>query len=258
MLGRRRAPRELDGHACRESMKIVLRRRARRQRTNGRTFEQATVVIGRTASECHIAFDQSHWVSRRHAELRCRDGRWVLVDMSSTFGTFVDGQKVAEPVTVHEGAKLQFGEGGPVVVVLVAEAAAGAHAPLAAAVVELIGPSGEQLERIPRQAGHDDRARPGERHPARRDGGGRLTPPCRDQGGERALYAPERRRPLLSTVRTSSSCVSGSAPRQDCRSAALRRTTFTSTACRSPVVLAFMCFSVVLATLPALRLQDVK
>ena len=28
-------------------------------------------------------FDQSRWVSRRHAELRCRDGRWSLVDVNS-------------------------------------------------------------------------------------------------------------------------------------------------------------------------------
>ena len=97
-------------------MTIVLVDEIGGQRKNERTFEQATITIGRDASECHVVFDQSHSVSRRHAELRCRDGRWLLVDLNSSFGTFVNGRKIAEPTTVQEGAKLQFGTGGPEVV----------------------------------------------------------------------------------------------------------------------------------------------
>ncbi|MEZ0578657.1 FHA domain-containing protein [Nocardioides sp. MH1] len=35
-------------------------------------------------------------VSRQHAELRPVDGRWVLVDTGSQFGTYVDGDRVSE------------------------------------------------------------------------------------------------------------------------------------------------------------------
>ncbi|KAA1418696.1 FHA domain-containing protein [Nocardioides humilatus] len=39
-------------------------------------------------------------VSRQHAELRPVDGRWVLVDTGSQFGTYVDGRRVSEyPIT---------------------------------------------------------------------------------------------------------------------------------------------------------------
>ena len=129
-------------------MTIVLVDEIGGQRKNERTFEQATITIGRDASECHVVFDQSHSVSRRHAELRCRDGRWLLVDLNSSFGTFVNGRKIAEPTTVQEGAKLQFGTGGPEVVILVADAAAGPHASLSAAAVELIDPSTGHVGRI--------------------------------------------------------------------------------------------------------------
>ncbi|MER6505058.1 DUF1707 and FHA domain-containing protein [Streptomyces sp. NPDC001455] len=48
-------------------------------------------------------------VSRLHAELTTRDGRWMLRDLGSTNGTCVNGQRVAGAVRVREGDQVSFG-----------------------------------------------------------------------------------------------------------------------------------------------------
>jgi len=66
--------------------------------------------------------------SVRHAELRAFAGGWVLVDLGSSNGTFVNGLRVSESaVTPGQAMTVQFGPAGPRVrVVLVpAEAVAG-------------------------------------------------------------------------------------------------------------------------------------
>jgi len=48
-------------------------------------------------------------VSRLHAELSMRDGRWLLRDLGSTNGTCVNGQRVIGTVTVRDGDQVSFG-----------------------------------------------------------------------------------------------------------------------------------------------------
>jgi pSer/pThr/pTyr-binding forkhead associated (FHA) protein len=49
-------------------------------------------VIGRSSS-CQIVIGEPT-VSRHHARLRSRDGRWVLQDLGSTNGTYLNGRRV--------------------------------------------------------------------------------------------------------------------------------------------------------------------
>lgn len=108
-------------------MKIILVEEHQGQSRPERAFEQQTIKIGRDPSECLVVFDQTEWpmVSRRHAEIRLKDSGYLLVDTNSSFGTFLNGQKVTEPVEIKPGASLQFGAGGPVVrVARIEEAAA--------------------------------------------------------------------------------------------------------------------------------------
>ncbi|MEV8094328.1 DUF1707 and FHA domain-containing protein [Kitasatospora sp. NPDC085879] len=48
-------------------------------------------------------------VSRTHAELRYQDGGWVLHDLGSANGTFVNGRRVTGPVRVGPGDQVGFG-----------------------------------------------------------------------------------------------------------------------------------------------------
>jgi hypothetical protein len=57
---------------------------------------QAIVGIGRRLDN-HVILDDAR-VSRAHAQLRLRFGRYVLYDLGSTGGTYVNGQRVQECV----------------------------------------------------------------------------------------------------------------------------------------------------------------
>jgi hypothetical protein len=52
----------------------------------------AELTIGRH-TDCDIVLGEAS-ISRRHAQLRFRDGRWILQDLCSTNGTFVNGDPV--------------------------------------------------------------------------------------------------------------------------------------------------------------------
>ncbi|MDT4954698.1 MAG: transport system ATP-binding/permease protein [Acidobacteriota bacterium] len=100
-------------------MKIVLIEERAGQQRQERVYDNPNVKIGRDPSECHIVFNQAEWpmVSRRHAEFRFKNGRCLLVDTNSSFGTFLNGRRITEPVEVQPGARAQFGAGGPVMLV---------------------------------------------------------------------------------------------------------------------------------------------
>lgn len=80
-----------------------------------RSFEQGVICVGRDLGECEFAFETSAFpmVSRKHAELRFDDGKWFVVDLNSTYGTFLNGQRVSSPTQLSAGQIMQFGQDGP-------------------------------------------------------------------------------------------------------------------------------------------------
>jgi ABC-type multidrug transport system ATPase subunit/pSer/pThr/pTyr-binding forkhead associated (FHA) protein len=103
-------------------MKIFLAEDGHEQSAHG--FDRPVITIGRDKKECQVIFDDAKWpmVSRKHAELRLENSRYVLIDLKSTQGTFVDGRRITQPTEVRAGARLQFGDKGPVVCVTRIEA----------------------------------------------------------------------------------------------------------------------------------------
>lgn len=63
-------------------------------------------------------------VSKHHARLLYRDGRFIVTDLKSTNGTYVNGRKIAQATIVREGDKIYIGD-----FVLRLEAPSGAVAP---------------------------------------------------------------------------------------------------------------------------------
>src|SRR4051812_46987465 len=49
-------------------------------------------------------------VSKRHARLIFRDGRFIVTDLKSTNGTYVNGRKIAQATIVREGDKIYVGD----------------------------------------------------------------------------------------------------------------------------------------------------
>jgi DNA-binding response OmpR family regulator len=48
------------------------------------------------------------WVSRHHAEIRRRGARYVLHDLGSKNGLFLNGNRVGEPVALEDGDQIQI------------------------------------------------------------------------------------------------------------------------------------------------------
>ncbi|MCU0310764.1 MAG: FHA domain-containing protein [Acidimicrobiales bacterium] len=63
--------------------------------------------IGRAAG-CQITVDDT-FVSQIHARVFARDGQWMVEDLGSTNGTWMNRQKVAGPVAVNRGDRVQVG-----------------------------------------------------------------------------------------------------------------------------------------------------
>lgn len=72
------------------------------------TLEGDQLTIGRDATNEIVINDAE--ISRRHARLTFQGGKYVLEDLGSTNGTFVNGQRLAGPRVLKAGEVVQFGE----------------------------------------------------------------------------------------------------------------------------------------------------
>ncbi len=98
-------------------MKIILEHQTPGGERLEKSYAQAVIFIGRDAGECDLSFDRNAFpmVSRRHAELSWENGRWILTDVGSMFGTFVNGERLSAPQVLAPGDVLMFGGDGPIV-----------------------------------------------------------------------------------------------------------------------------------------------
>lgn len=78
--------------------------------TPGVTYplEEDQLTIGRDASN-GVAINDAE-VSRKHSRLSFQGGKYVLEDLGSTNGTFVNGQRLAGPVVLKPGDVVSLGE----------------------------------------------------------------------------------------------------------------------------------------------------
>lgn len=72
-------------------------------------LEGQNITIGRTQG-CDIIFDGDTLTSRRHAILRYDVNRYVLSDLSSSNGTFVNDIEITTPTTLKHGDRILIGE----------------------------------------------------------------------------------------------------------------------------------------------------
>jgi pSer/pThr/pTyr-binding forkhead associated (FHA) protein len=74
----------------------------------GRTFDLGDEVTVGRASGCGVPLDDA-FTSQLHARLFRRNGETWIEDLGSTNGTFVNAKKLASPVLLHLGDRLQVG-----------------------------------------------------------------------------------------------------------------------------------------------------
>jgi predicted component of type VI protein secretion system len=71
-------------------------------------LEGEQLTIGRDSSN-GVAINDAE-VSRKHARLTFQGGKFVIDDLGSTNGTFVNGQRLAGPVVLKAGDVVSLGE----------------------------------------------------------------------------------------------------------------------------------------------------
>jgi pSer/pThr/pTyr-binding forkhead associated (FHA) protein len=68
----------------------------------------APVTIGRAPDSTLVLTDD--YASSHHARLIPRDGQWLVEDLGSTNGTYLDKTKVTAPTPVPAGGKVRIGK----------------------------------------------------------------------------------------------------------------------------------------------------
>ena len=71
-------------------------------------FEAPELSVGRLEDN-DVVLPRSN-VSKRHARIAIKDERYVLVDLKSTNGTYVNGRKITTPLLVGPGDKIYIGD----------------------------------------------------------------------------------------------------------------------------------------------------
>lgn len=97
-------------------MRVVIDHVAGTRRGQRQEFPAGARLRFGRHPECEVSFDPQRDIdaSSRHAELRTVDGGWVLVDLGSSNGTYVEGRRITEtPVARNTPLSIDFGPGGP-------------------------------------------------------------------------------------------------------------------------------------------------
>jgi hypothetical protein len=71
------------------------------------TLGEAQITIGRAEDSTLVITDD--YASARHARLVPRDGQWMVEDLGSTNGTYLDRSKVSGPTPVPLGVPIRIG-----------------------------------------------------------------------------------------------------------------------------------------------------
>jgi pSer/pThr/pTyr-binding forkhead associated (FHA) protein len=120
-----------------ERVRVVIDHVAGARRGQRQEFAANQRVRFGRHPDCEVSFDPNKDIdaSSRHAELRVlerppaaeesAEPGWVLVDLGSSNGTYVDGRRVTEaPVGKNAAIAIEFGPGGPRVRLFVGDEAA--------------------------------------------------------------------------------------------------------------------------------------
>src|SRR6476620_412448 len=71
-------------------------------------FDKPEVTIGRVQGN-DINLPKGN-VSKRHSRIVLKDGKFIIVDLKSTNGTYVNGRKITSPLVVKDTDKIYIGD----------------------------------------------------------------------------------------------------------------------------------------------------
>src|SRR5512141_486791 len=84
---------------------IIQEKRGEQRRM---VFNKPEVTIGRVQGN-DIVLPKGN-ISKRHARVVLKDGRFIIVDLKSTNGTYINGRRIDAPYVLKEGDKIYVGD----------------------------------------------------------------------------------------------------------------------------------------------------
>src|SRR4029077_2679422 len=71
-------------------------------------FDKLEITIGRVQGN-DIILPKGN-VSKRHSRIVLKDGKFIIVDLKSTNGTYVNGRKITSPIVIKSTDKVYIGD----------------------------------------------------------------------------------------------------------------------------------------------------
>lgn len=112
-------------------------------------FDKTEVTIGRIEGN-DIVLSKSN-VSKRHSRIVLKDGRFIIVDLKSTNGTFVNGKKIGGPQVLRATDKVYIGD-----YVLSVDVAVAKPAPIVAKTISTPAFDEDEQDEEPSESEDDD------------------------------------------------------------------------------------------------------
>src|SRR6478672_10781353 len=88
------------------SFAIIISEKGGQERRE--VFDKNEISIGRVQGN-DLLLPKGN-VSKRHARIVFRDGRFIVTDLKSTNGSYVNGHRIAQATIVREGDKIYIGD----------------------------------------------------------------------------------------------------------------------------------------------------
>jgi pSer/pThr/pTyr-binding forkhead associated (FHA) protein len=75
----------------------------------GKTLDLGDELIVGRADKCHLVLDDTY-VSQMHARIFARDGGFLVEDLGSTNGTYLNRRRITSPTELQRGDQLKIGK----------------------------------------------------------------------------------------------------------------------------------------------------
>jgi pSer/pThr/pTyr-binding forkhead associated (FHA) protein len=67
------------------------------------------LIVGR-AEKCHLVLNDDTYVSQMHARIFSRDDRFMIEDLGSTNGTYLNRRRITSPTELQRGDRVKIGK----------------------------------------------------------------------------------------------------------------------------------------------------
>lgn len=76
----------------------------------GRSFDLSDELIVGRSEKCHLVLNDDTYVSQMHARLFSRDGSFMIEDLGSTNGTYLNRRRITSPTELQRGDRVKIGK----------------------------------------------------------------------------------------------------------------------------------------------------